>query len=134
LTWSPGDASLCKTGFLADRQGAGSNPGYAALELWTGPTRTPNVAGSRLAYSESVLFPADPVTETPTATPEVTGAEQPIPTETATPEPTETNAPVETGTPVPDAGGADATPPATDDLPVDNSGASGTPEAQAPGA
>jgi hypothetical protein len=136
LTWTPSDASLCQIAFLGDRQGAGSNPGYAALELWTGPTRTPSVPGSRLVYSESVYFPADPVTETPTPTdtPAISGAEQPIPTETATPEPTETSAPVETGTPAPDAGGADATPAATDDLPVDESGASGTPEAPAPDA
>ena len=140
LTWTPNDASLCQTASLGDRQGAGSNPGYAALELWTGPKRTPSVPGSRLVFSESVSFPADPVTETPTPTntPAVTSAEEPGPAETATPVPTETStpAPTETGTPVSDgdSAGGDVTPPATGDRPADDAGAVGTPEATDPGA
>jgi len=132
LIFAPDDASLCKIGYLTDRSGADSNPGDARLELWTDSKKT----GTLLAWSEPVTFPPDPATETPnpTATPAITGAEQPIQTETATPEPTEMSAPVETATPVPDAGGTDATPPATDDLPVDESGASGTPEAPVPDA
>jgi hypothetical protein len=100
------------------------------------------VPGSRLAFGESVYFPADPVIETPTPTPTdtpaINSAEEPNPTESATPVPTEsgTPVPVETGTPVPDVDGAggDATQPGTGDLPVEESGASGTPEAPVPDA
>ena len=148
LTFAPDDASLCHTGYLVDRGGPTSNSGYAALELWTGPTRTPAVPGSRLAVSESVLFPPEPVTETPAATdtPDVGSADEPAPVETSTPAPDQTVAPDPTetgtpehadiGTPTPDsvAPGSDTIEPPAGDIPTDDAGANGTPVVTAPAA
>jgi hypothetical protein len=147
LTFAPADASLCQTGYLVDRGGPSSNSGYAALELWTGPTRTPAVPGSRLAISESVLFPPEPVTDTPTPTdtPTVESADEseptatgtPTPEQTRVPDPTETGtqAPADLGSPTPDASGpATETPqPPAAELPIEQSGVGGTPEASATG-
>ena len=80
LTFTP-DGPLCRTGYLTDRLGPKSNPGNAALEVWS---KYPG--GVRLAHSENVLFPPDPATLTPTADSTTT----PIGEADETMEPTET--------------------------------------------
>ena len=76
LTFRPTDAIALSTRLPDGPQRTGESSGNAALQLWTGAKKT----GSLLAQSADVPFPPDPVTETPTPTdtPAITGAEQPI--------------------------------------------------------